>query len=139
MHTPSDSSHDLMLAVEGWPRRWQRRFAVHRSNESIADAYVRTLAEMTVADYGHMSGSAWKERVSGGLSHGKGPMDFPARSLVRGIIVELEHTDDPLVAMEIAMDHLVESPRYYKDLATIEDNPSVHAWQREAARRLGSA
>lgn len=42
--------------------------------------------------------------------------------LHRGIKVELEHTDDPKQAIEIAMDHLVESPIYYTKLAEMESS-----------------
>lgn len=33
--------------------------------------------------------------------------------LKMGIEVEMEHTNDPKVAEEIALDHLAEDPRYY--------------------------
>lgn len=32
-----------------------------------------------------------------------------------GIAVEMEHTNDPRVAEEIALDHLSEDPRYYSN------------------------
>lgn len=35
------------------------------------------------------------------------------RELRMGIEVEMEHTTDPRVAEEIALDHLAEDPRYY--------------------------
>lgn len=41
--------------------------------------------------------------------------------LKMGIDVEMEHTDDPEVAFEIAMDHLSEMPDYYSKLSTIEE------------------
>jgi hypothetical protein len=41
--------------------------------------------------------------------------------LKMGIDVEMEHTDDPSVAFEIAMDHLSEMPDYYSKLSTIEE------------------
>lgn len=62
----------------------------------------------------------WRDRLPGGLAAGKKPTDFDVLALAQGILVELEHTTDPLVALEIAMDHLVESKRYYKDLAKME-------------------
>lgn len=34
-----------------------------------------------------------------------------------GIGVEMEHTDDPKVAEEIALDHLAEDPHYYAKLS----------------------
>jgi hypothetical protein len=41
--------------------------------------------------------------------------------LVMGIDVEMEHTDDPEIAFEIAMGHLSEMPDYYSKLSTIEE------------------
>jgi len=46
--------------------------------------------------------------------------DYDPAQLLRGTFVELEHTDDPVLAMQIAMDHLDESPRYYVELARME-------------------
>jgi len=37
-----------------------------------------------------------------------------------GLNVEKEHTDDPDIASEIVMDHLVEDPIYYTKLAAME-------------------
>lgn len=42
--------------------------------------------------------------------------------LQMGIKVEMEHTDDPKQAIEIAMDHLTESPEYYTKLAKMESS-----------------
>lgn len=41
--------------------------------------------------------------------------------LKKGINVEMEHTTDPEIAFEIAMDHLYEMPDYYNKLSTIEE------------------
>lgn len=46
--------------------------------------------------------------------------DYDPAQLLRGTFVELEHTDDPVVAMKIAMDHLDESPLYYVELEKME-------------------
>ena len=45
--------------------------------------------------------------------------DFDPENLKIGTEVEMEHTDDPNIAQEIAMDHLVEDPEYYQKLAMI--------------------
>ena len=42
--------------------------------------------------------------------------------LSMGIKVEMEHTDDPNKAIEIAMDHLIESPEYYTKLQEMEES-----------------
>lgn len=61
-----------------------------------------------------------KELIPGGLSDGSNPQDFDQAALTQGIKVEMEHTDDPAVAREIAMDHLTEDPQYYVKLRRVE-------------------
>lgn len=39
-----------------------------------------------------------------------------------GLKVEMEHTNDPRKALEIAMDHMVESPDYYTKLKEMEES-----------------
>ena len=73
----------------------------------------------------------WQDHIPGGEAEGKKPSDFPAEDLVLGMTVEMEHTNNPEVACEIAMDHLTEKPDYYRkgdmakeveeDLEKIED------------------
>lgn len=43
------------------------------------------------------------------------------KQLIKGINIEMEHTDDSKVAYEIAMDHLYEMSDYYDKLSTIEE------------------
>ena len=40
----------------------------------------------------------------------------------KGVKVELEHTSDPKIALEIALDHINELPDYYDRLETVEEN-----------------
>ena len=53
----------------------------------------------------------------GGKAYGMRPSQFDRRQLERGTRVEMEHTNKRKIAREIAMDHLVEDPNYYKKLA----------------------
>lgn len=46
-------------------------------------------------------------------------LPFAVDELCRGMKVELEHTADPCIALEIATDHLAEDPRYYTKLARV--------------------
>lgn len=71
----------------------------------------------------HTADKRWKQRIRGGTK--RAPATFERQSLIRGAMVELEHTTDPLTALEIAMDHLDEDPDYYGKLATIHHNPSA--------------
>lgn len=52
---------------------------------------------------------------------------YDPMELERGIEVEFEHTDDPRIAKQIAMDHLDEDPHYYSRLleAGITHNPRL--------------
>lgn len=61
-----------------------------------------------------------KDRIPGGLADKKKPEDFDYEQLQKGIKIELEHTSDPQIAQEIAMDHLTEDEKYYDKLETIE-------------------
>lgn len=61
-----------------------------------------------------------KDRIPGGLADKKKPQDFNPQALAQGIKVEMEHTNDPKVAKEIAMDHLSEDLEYYTKLKAIE-------------------
>ena len=44
------------------------------------------------------------------------------KELEKGIIIEMEHTNDKLIAKEIALDHLYEMPDYYSKLLLIESS-----------------
>jgi hypothetical protein len=65
--------------------------------------------------------STWRDRLKGGLADKKTPADFDKESLLEGMRIELEHTDDPLIALEIAMDHLTEDSEYYRKLKKVEE------------------
>lgn len=58
-------------------------------------------------------------RLPDGLARKKGidPLDFDLHTLGEGIIVEFEHTNDPALALEITLSHLVEDEKYYTKLA----------------------
>lgn len=62
----------------------------------------------------------WEDEIDGGLADKKKPEDFDKEQLNAGIKIEMEHTNNKLLATEIAMDHLTEDPSYYKKLKTIE-------------------
>ena len=67
----------------------------------------------TIAEVGFQGEIIQQEKIPGGLSSGKNPEDFDHQALSEGTKVELEHTSDPAIAQEIAMDHLTEDPNYY--------------------------
>lgn len=60
-------------------------------------------------------------RLPGGRGDKLAPADVNPRELAMGIKVEREHTPDPGLCQEIALDHLSEDPAYYTHLAEMED------------------
>ena len=68
---------------------------------------------------------AKSDRIRGGLADEGAPIGVDPKQVEMGIKVEMEHTDDPVIAREIAYDHLTEDPRYYDKLATIEDDEHI--------------
>lgn len=75
-----------------------------------------------------------EDKIPGGLADDKKPNDFNAKALKAGIKVEMEHTSDKKVAMEIAMDHLTEDPKYYEKLATIEKGFTKQKYRRKVPK-----
>jgi lipocalin len=73
-------------------------------------------------DYGSIVGAMEKRKdmIPGGLADKKLVKDFDQKALREGMKVELEHTNDPLIAREIAMDHLAEDSSYYQKLKLVE-------------------
>lgn len=66
-----------------------------------------------------------EDQLEGGLADKSHPSDFDKEQLVKGLEVELEHTNKPDLAMEIAMDHLEEIPDYYDHLEEMEEEAEV--------------
>jgi hypothetical protein len=56
------------------------------------------------------------DRLPGGRGDLVSPLEFEKLQLERGVLVELEHTEDPHIALEIAIDHLAEDSDYYIDV-----------------------
>jgi len=57
--------------------------------------------------------AGYHDEIPGGLADEDSPSEFDPEQIAKGIKVEMEHTDDPHIALEIAMDHLHEDPQYY--------------------------
>jgi hypothetical protein len=65
------------------------------------------------------------DMLAGGLADDKVAGEFDPEQLAMGLKVEMEHTDNPMVALEIAMDHLMEIPDYYTHLDKMEKEAGV--------------
>lgn len=67
-------------------------------------------------------------------------LDVDQEELKKGIEVEKEHTDDPVKAEEIALDHLKEDPKYYSKLTKAgleEDKDAMLTAAEELAKQMG--
>lgn len=73
-----------------------------------------------------------RDRIPGGLGDKAKVQDFDREQVAKGIRVEMEHTSDPRVALEITLDHLSESPTYYDELGKLKLSRMLSA---EFARR----
>ena len=109
------------------------KILAHQFSKVSGERYPEDDAEKEPArrDLADIMVHKWQDHIPGGEAEGKKPSDFPAEDLVLGMTVEMEHTNDPSVACEIAMDHLTEKPDYYRkgdmakevkeDLEKVED------------------
>jgi hypothetical protein len=94
----------------------------------------KTAALEAADDLGKILSHKWHDHIAGGLADKRSPVDFPREDLIKGMVVEMEHTSDPSVACEIAMDHLTEDPHYYdhkQDMAKEVQNKLGHILPRE--------
>ncbi len=57
-------------------------------------------------------------KLPGGVGDNTQTSQVDANQLSLGVQIEMEHTNDPDIAKEIAMDHLKEDPKYYTKLVS---------------------
>ena len=62
----------------------------------------------------------FKEKMNGGYADGKAITNYDLTQLIEGIKWEREHTNDSLLALEMAMDHLERIADYYSHLTRME-------------------
>jgi hypothetical protein len=67
------------------------------------------------------------EMLQGGVGDGKSPLEFNPEQILKGMEVEIEHSDNPMVAIEIVLDHLTEDPEYYSEKETPEASAQAGA------------
>jgi len=71
--------------------------------------------------------------LEGGLADSKQDTEFDKQDLEAGQRVEMEHTDDPDIAREIAKDHLAEHDEYYDALKAMEGRLEAEEEEEEKA------
>jgi|GEM_PF-2369628 len=99
------AAFDPPAAQEPRPPRVEKKSPEYRRSiedyrEAIKDAY-----RVDIANF--------KDRLKGGRADGQPITKYDLKELLQGIKFEREHTDDSLLALEMAMDHLETVPDYY--------------------------
>jgi len=88
----------------------------------------------------------YKDKLKGGLADNYTPDDFDKNELEIGKTVELEHTNNPDVATEIAMDHMIESKdlknnnggKYYDKLEDMEKKIQQELNNKKSAQNINT-
>jgi hypothetical protein len=93
--------------------------------EKAGPGHLLTRSEVFGGAYGPewralLDDSKWKEKLHGGDAEGMVPSDFDAEELLRGGVIEFEHTNDKRIALQISADHLSADPNYYRKLQMID-------------------
>lgn len=78
----------------------------------------------------------WIDHLPGGDADKMDPNQFDIAQLTEGVKEEMEHTDDPNIAAEIAMDHLSQDPEYYKKLKQVEGDGEKISMARLAGQLM---
>ena len=84
----------------------------------------------------HPDGERANRTVKDVLSTESISKDELRKQLAMGIEVEMEHTDNPKLAMKIAMDHIKEDPKYYDKLKFIHDEQVEEKWSAKYKRSI---
>jgi hypothetical protein len=106
---PNPSDDDL----HDWAE--EEGFDIEEVEEIVYSLLSKSLDNDSEEDYDE------DEEIEGGLADDEDPEKYDLDQLLKGIEVEFEHTDDPEIAMEIAMDHLEEKDDYYDSLSKMEE------------------
>jgi len=96
-------------------------------DEFLAETSRKLTPEEKLADHG---------LLPGGIGDSTSISDVDRDELRQGIRHEMEHTDDPQVAVEIALDHLTEDPQYYTNLKDLEKGLKGD-WEKEGYQWSG--
>jgi hypothetical protein len=114
----------LTLAVASMPVVNMEKMSVKNRENQLVDAkfqhYRQAIREAYQIDL-----KGFKDTLRGGMADGKAVTTYDLEELLAGINFEMEHTNDKLIALEIAMDHLERIPDYYSRLRRLEREASA--------------
>ena len=112
-HNDNTGKKEWALVSKGKDHKVLKWFGAQKPSEERVKK-----EEQRIQYFKHKNG--FEDQIPGGLADESSPSDFDQGQLEKGIKVEKEHTDDPSLAEEIAMDHLFEDPKYYDKLEKVE-------------------
>ena len=92
----------------------------NNNNTAIITAITKAYHILEGSELMTIEGEEVQDHIPGGLADDYKSTEFDSEQLAMGLIVEMEHTDDPKIALEIAMDHLTERDDYYTRLVEME-------------------
>lgn len=100
------------------------RSGLHGGRRELSEKLTRELPQQA-AQYGEKlkkkdDEKRASDKLPGGRADGEGDSNFHPKGLKKGQRHEMEHTDSPSLAKEIAKDHLKEDKAYYDKLEKIE-------------------
>jgi len=101
------------------PRTWRSRASTGFWGKQLAKGRAKDIGDGVIVLDQSCGADLSSFDLVGGKSEGMRPSSFNPSALKRGTKVELEHTRSRKIAQRIAMDHLVEDPKYYEKLAKI--------------------
>lgn len=71
--------------------------------------------EVKLKNFMNNAPKEWFNNLEGGQADGNTPDDFDLDAIIKGAMIQMQHTKNPLIATEIAMDHEKEHKGYYND------------------------
>ena len=110
---------------------------VFKSNHTSAQTQLRQSVELKFEEYRTAIKNAYqvdiknfKDKIPGGMADGKAVTNYDLKEVLEGIKWEREHTNDSLLALEMAMDHLERIPDYYTHLLIMERGCAEEKYRR---------
>lgn len=110
---------------------------VNRSGHTLAQTQLRQSLEQKFEEYRKAIKDSYqvdikdfKDKIPGGTADGKAVTNYDLKEVLEGIKWEREHTNDSLLALEMAMDHLERIPDYYTHLLIMERGCAEEKYRR---------
>ena len=89
--------------------------ANYMAKENSGVSHPNALSEGIKSSWSNWFGKPTKEKVVGGVADNVPDDKFLADELMMGAQVEMEHTNDPEIAKEIAKDHIMETSKPFEE------------------------